>query len=455
MRPLELLLTLAGVACVVRLTGLPKPLAWPGWLLLLLAAVLLAQLVYEGWRWQMFPIQAVAVVILICAPQLTALSPQVRFLAAIVGLGCLCAGIAACLALPFIEQPKTGGPYAVAVTNVSAELIHRPSYAADDERAAAPLVQLWYPAVPESRWSAWLSRFRSRLPLLLKAIPDPGVIADGALHPGADRLPVILYFPGWPEDRVQNVALIRELASRGYAVASLRYAAPARPMLDYSSAANFNHTVQLDHDRARAHARDGVAVLNALAAMNSSSSGQFARRLNTDDAGLLGFSYGGGNAAEASRLDSRFRAVVNMDGRHWGDALEHGVSRPFMFICEELRMPTADELASPDPVIRYEAQLDQVDYSNLAAHLQANGGIRVNIAGTAHMNFTDDSLRSPLRRLSNGGPIDPARARDIIRDYVVEFFARYLRSAQPPPLDAPLPQTPGVRIQSWPAPGSP
>ena len=114
-------------------------------------------------------------------------------------------------------------------------------------------------------------------------------------------------------------------------------------------------------------------------------------------------------------------------------------------------MPTAADLTSANPMIRYEAQLDQVDYSRLAANLQAWGGVRVTIADMAHMNFTDFPLRSPLRRLSLGGKIDPRRAQEIIQTYVIEFFSRYLVSPQPPALDSSWPQFSEVRVQSWPA----
>jgi hypothetical protein len=144
-----------------------------------------------------------------------------------------------------------------------------------------------------------------------------------------------------------------------------------------------------------------------------------------------------------------------MDGRHWGESLERGVDRPYLFICEELALPTQAELTSTDPMTRYEALLDRADYSNLAANLQAHGGIRVTIAGMAHMNFTDVPLRSPLRRLSGGGSIDPERAQFLIRTYVLEFLSRYLASDAPRTPAAPWPQFPEVRVQVWPAPMRP
>jgi dienelactone hydrolase len=198
-----------------------------------------------------------------------------------------------------------------------------------------------------------------------------------------------------------------------------------------------------------------VAILNTLETLDADGSNRFAHRVDTQRAGTLGFSFGGGVAAEASRLDPRIKAVVNLDGRHWGEALYRGVERPYLFISEELRMPTAAELTSPDGAIRYEAMLDQVDYPNLDANMRAHGGVRISIAGTAHMNFTDVPLRSPIRRFTFGGSIDAHRAQEIVQTYVVEFFSRCLLSEEQPPLNSAWAQYPETRVQVWPAAASP
>jgi pimeloyl-ACP methyl ester carboxylesterase len=176
--------------------------------------------------------------------------------------------------------------------------------------------------------------------------------------------------------------------------------------------------------------------------------------LDTQHAGALGFSFGGAVAAEASLLDPRIRAAVNLDGRHYGDALERGVNKPYLFICEELLIPTEADLTSTDPATRYEARLDRIDYSQLDANLRARGGVRVTIPGVTHMNFTDVPLRSPLRRFSGGGTVDARRVQEIIRTYVVEFFSRYTVPGQTPALNADWPQFREARLETWPAPTS-
>jgi hypothetical protein len=112
-------------------------------------------------------------------------------------------------------------------------------------------------------------------------------------------------------------------------------------------------------------------------------------------------------------------------------------------------MPTPADLTSSNPATRYEAILDQVDYGNLDANMRSLGGIRISIAGTAHMNFTDIPLRSPLRRFSYGGTINAQRAQEIIHGYIVEFFSRCLLSSERRRLDSPWRQYPEARVQIW------
>ena len=469
MRPLELILALTVAACGIRLAGLGRPagLQWIHGMQLLLAAMLLAQVLVEGWRWQMFPAYAAALVIA-GTPWLFGSSAQTLFWSVAASVALIAVSVLSCLLLPFVASQPAHGPFAIGVTDISLSVPHprNVGLSAPSELKAAPLVRLWYPAEAPGQ-PRFETLVRQRIADRLRAVPTAPAAPEAPVARSATKFPVVLYFDGWPEDKIQNVALIRELVSRGFAVAAVQYPARfpgtsdasdaqmrallARDMVEYSSAAAFERSVQLTHSRARAHARDAIAVLDTLTAFDGQNGSPFAQRLDTQRAGTLGFSFGGAVAAETSRLDPRIKAVINMDGRHWGDALEQGVERPYMFICEELAMPTAADLTSGNPMIRYEAQLDQVDYSRLAANLQARGGVRVTIADMAHMNFTDFPLRSPLRRLSQGGKIDPRRAQEIIQTYVIEFFSRYLVSAQTPALDSPWPQLPQVRVQSWPA----
>jgi hypothetical protein len=118
---------------------------------------------------------------------------------------------------------------------------------------------------------------------------------------------------------------------------------------------------------------------------------------------------------------------------------------------EELLMPTAAMLTSSDPATRYEARMDQVDYTQLAANLRANGGIQVTIEGTQHLNFSDDVLRSPLRRFSGGGTIDARRGLLIANTLVVEFFGQHLAQRPARRLAGNPRPFPEARAEYWPS----
>ncbi len=453
MRPLEILLTLVSAAGLIRFAsaGRADNTVWTLALQAGALALLVGQVIIEGWRWQILPVYA-ATVFTAVAPALAGLPAATRFWTCAASLGLLAVSVASCLVLPFQSPQAPRGPYAVGVTILPESAVRRLE-AEPSDLNARPRVRIWYPAQESMPWPRLRACLAERISDGLRAQPCPPYARDPAVMGSSGRFPIVIYFDGWPENRIQNINLILEMASRGFVVASVEFPTLADdPMIDYASDADFERSVRRDHARARAHAQVAAAVLDALATLDGQAGSRFAHRLAMDRAGTLGFSFGGAVAAEASRVDPRIKAVVNMDGRHWGESLERGVERPYLFICEELAFPTQAELTSTVPMTRYEALLDQADYSNLAANLQANGGIRVTIAGMAHMNFTDVPLRSPVRRLSGGGSIDPRRAQFLIQTYVVEFFSRYLASGDPPAFDAPLPQFPEVRVQSWLAP---
>jgi dienelactone hydrolase len=231
----------------------------------------------------------------------------------------LAVSVMSCLLLPFVTPRPTTGPFVTGVTRIAVS-VSRPPEVGPDELKAEPLVRLWYPAEAPGRWPRFETLLRQRISDRLRAMPTAAAAPDAPVAHTATKFPVVMYFDGWPEDKIQNVALIRELASRGIAVASVEYPARlpgtsessdaqmraplTREMVDYSSDAAFERSVQLDHSRTRVHARDAIAVLEALSKLDAQGQ-RFAGRLDIQRAGTLGFSYGGAVAAEASRLDPR------------------------------------------------------------------------------------------------------------------------------------------------------
>jgi dienelactone hydrolase len=449
MRAFELLLLLACAAFSIRLAG-GRAAGWTHSIQLVLTLALLAQVVLEGWRWQILPAYAAAFVVAL-TPVFLSQSALALLCSAVVTCSLLGASIAACLVFPFAAPREPLGSFGVGTSAIRVTVAHSGSEPA--ELQALPQVQLWYPTQSSNYRHRVLAALAARAAHGFRARATAAASPDAPVATQGRKFPVIVYFDGWPEDKTQNVNLILELASRGFAVAAVTYRGIDRPLVEYSSDAAMQRSVDLDHERTRAHARDGAAILDTLGSLDSRAEGRFAGTLDTQHVGALGFSFGGAVAAQLARVDSRVKSAVNLDGRHWAEGLESGVSKPYMFICETLIVPSDADVSSPEPSIRYEARLDRIDYAQLDRNQAANGGIRVTLPGVAHMNFTDVPLRSPFKRFSSGGELDARRVQDITRAYVIEFFERYVRPGREPlPLEAPWPHFPEAQLRIWPAP---
>jgi dienelactone hydrolase len=444
MRCLELILILACAGYFVRFASTPRlPAPWPLLLAVLLVALLLTQLVIEGWRLPMLPVYAVVLAAVIEAVAPLARSPGMRFAATSVALMILTLATIAALLYQRLNITRPTGSRTVGVAELPAAA--RAPGTGGPENLPAPVRYVWYPGTPQThsqRIPAFLAeRFAHRLKSMdrVPAIPN--------LTPSQGPYPVLAYVGGWPEDSVQNRSLICELVSRGFIVVSLQYPrGPAvdRPMAFYESDARFQQSVDLTDERARIYARDASAALDDL-----SRTPAYEHQVDLQRAGVFGYSFGGAVAAQATRLDPRFSAAVNIDGRHYADGRMEGVRVPYMFVGEVLVMPTEDMLKSTDAATRYEARADLIDYTLLARNLRHNGGIQATIEGTTHPNFSDDVMRSPLSRLSGGGSIDPARALAINNALVVDFFETRLLGHSSDWLMRIAQEFPETRIQQW------
>jgi dienelactone hydrolase len=322
-----------------------------------------------------------------------------------------------------------------------------------DERVAGatggmrpmPIVDFWFPG--------------QRGPALSRTVPRSVEPARGrrALAPaGRERFSLLLYFPGWPATAIDNVALIEELADSGFVVAAVRYPAVGlgmprsvvarqrseleRPM-DFSSAGAFAETLDRAERRVRDRASNAMAILDMI-----EGDGMLLDRVNEDRVGIFGYSLGGAVAAEACRRDARFRAAINLDGWHFGEALDWGVPRPYLFVGDGSPPPTASDLDSPDRVRRYTSRLNRKNHERLIANLAIHGGHLVTIDGSSHEHFAD------RRRWLDFGLLrgtTHARVREIVSRLAASFFAEHLKGEKSNLLRGALANDPDVRIQSW------
>ncbi len=148
--------------------------------------------------------------------------------------------------------------------------------------------------------------------------------------------------------------------------------------------------------------------------------------LDADKIGLMGHSLGGATAVSVGRRND-VSAVIDFDGTMLG---------------EEIGFENGDIVVNPDryetPILCFDSALHHADrveaerigytYSNNVIMDNATEGYSVYFEGTAHMNFTDLPLFSPVLAKNLGlGDRDPGECIDKINSITLQFFNCYLK----------------------------
>jgi len=341
--------------------------------------------------------------------------------------------------VPVFRLPVPTGPFPVGTAVVSL--------------GSASELQLWYPARREAD---------NRLALYEPVLPGKrnqifrwvrtAAMLDAPLADGGP-FPPIVYVNGWNGTRWGNTALVLELASHGFVVASTDQptgvldGVDLSADMDFSSPAAQARTLQVIPVKLRAQVRAVVAVLDRTTELNADAHSRFAGRFDLSRAGIVGFSFGGATAAETALTDTRVRAAINMDGTMFGEAGRIGPPFPFLKMNDGSTVTDAQR-NSTDFAIRLRANMVDDSRRRMRANFARNGGYNLTIPGTLHSNFSDFPILVPWRRFSGAGPINAARAGEIVRQWVVGFFNFTLLGCEWPPATP----DPEAVLESWPPP---
>jgi pimeloyl-ACP methyl ester carboxylesterase len=151
---------------------------------------------------------------------------------------------------------------------------------------------------------------------------------------------------------------------------------------------------------------------------NNDSADPFFQSLDLTRVGVYGHSTGGGAAIQFCGIDARCKALLGMDPFMRPvslEVLESGVTQPAFFMFSQR---WADDVGSRN---------NQLFHSFLLKMPHLLGVISID--GTAHYDFSDLPLLSPLApRLGLKGPINGKRVAGIINDYLLSFFEGTLKS---------------------------
>jgi predicted dienelactone hydrolase len=462
---------------------------------ILLSAALVLHLAFEGARWQMVPIYLYAAILLLITLKISIFQTGQRNAESSSGLRKVIrvSGISLALLLlllfaippsllPVFKIPPPTGPYMVGTTTMHYSDSSRLDLHAESAKFREFSVRVWYPASVkgDEETLPYMKAIEARSLAELYHMPSfflghfNSVKTDSYLNaaPRAGNYPVLFYSPSG--DMLQNTALFQELASHGYIVFSVGHPywnafcydsigrvipfdnanAYYSSMWDEESsdsvtaikeritiATNFEQK-RMEHRKLNQYMPMEIADIRLWAGDLSflldelenpgENHPEWMDYMETDLAGVMGFSKGGSAAGQFCVTEPRCRAGVNLSGFMFGDAVEHGISVPFMF------MENIEEWC-----------LDCNPICEILYKEAKNDAYMIRIKGARHGNFSDWSLVGGyLKIMGMTGPIKGKRCLEIQARYVCSFFDRYLKEEEAPLLDGPSEEYPEVEFAS-------
>ncbi|MGH8927220.1 MAG: alpha/beta hydrolase family protein [Acidimicrobiia bacterium] len=398
-----------------------------------------AQLVIEGFRWQMIPLYMVAIGLgLGDLLSLERNFPWWRRLSrpalGLIGLGMMTL-LPAVLPVPVLPTPS--GPLEVGTVSLPLTFPDRlEQYGAEpDLHSRRIMVQVWYPAdVPDGAISGpWSDDVDVVGPALSRRLGFPGFFLSHTRYtsdhsvasapPLSGRFPVVIYSHGWTGFRTIAVNQAESLASHGYVVvapdhtfAAISTRFPDGTVVDLDPQAlppreSVEEEVydQAGTDLVATLTDDLVGILNALEAGEAGAFGEIASHTDLGLVGVFGHSSGGGAAVQLCLIDLRCKAVLGMDA--WVEPVPDRViatpaTRPMLFIRSDGWRGTPN-----DGRLRGMAERSE------------NRTYWIGIDGASHNDFVLAPLFSPIAaRLGLKGPIPAGRIIPIIDRFLVGFF---------------------------------
>lgn len=455
MRLFEVLLILINVPFI--LWGfVPKSRPVWVWVLPGLSVVFTSvHLLVEGYRWQMVPAYVMVAILAGVAlrPFLPTYTPNhsTHILGAVFGLLLLLAAAALPTLLPVPKFLPTTGPFAIGTTTL---------YQVDETRAEiytdAPndhrelMMQIWYPAEQDAPGAkaVYLESLDVAGPAIADFFELPSfllnhvnltkldIVQDAPVAASKSPFPIILFSHGLAGIRMQGTTMVRELVSHGYVVAAVDHtyanaftSFPDGRVIFYDPYRLFtdgDSNPEEANTLVNQWAGDLGFMLDQLTVWNEEEGNRFNGRLNPSSVGVFGHSTGGGTTVEFCMKNGRCNAAIALDS--WvlpvSDGIEaNGLTQPVMFI------------SSPRWLGEDNAARGQRIFNN-----NANDAYCLTLANTAHYDFTDIPLLSPLTpQLGLSGSIDSRYSLKIQNEYMVGFFNRYLKNHEAPILIQPSP----------------
>lgn len=498
MRPLEMLLSLTNLLAFFGLAiPLPRAVSWIRFCAPLALLMTAAQILGEGWRWQMVPAYAMAG-LFFAVWLVQAIAPLAGLAGQIwshrlgwglaIGLSALALAVTITLplALPVFRFPQPAGPYSIGTLTYHWVDAARPElFSADPNARRELMVQIWYPAPkvasaqpapylqdadPVTKTLARLHNFPDFTLTHLQYV-STNAISSVPIAVDEPNYPVLIFLEGLTGYRQMNTFQVEALVAQGYIVVGLdqpgaaalvvfpdghQIAGLSKAQMDpltQQSASPVEPTPLLNGQAVPGgiisyFAQDVSFTLDQLASINNTDPNQIlTRKLDLQRIGMLGVSYGGIVGAEACLKDLRLKACLVMDVLMTADVVEQGLQQPSLWITRDADTMRLERERAGGWT---EKDIEQTQTTMRAVYNSLPGaGYFVQVPGMFHIDLTDLTDLSPLFPMVGfSGPIGSQRAHAIINAYSLAFFDRHLKGQPGVLLNGPAEQYPEVLFET-------
>ncbi|RED59150.1 acetylhydrolase [Cohnella phaseoli] len=425
------------------------------------AAFVLMQWLIEGMRWQILPVHAITLVpLLIIAVRYIPRREEAPRKASRLKLGLICIfavfycflAVALPLALPVIKFDKPSGPYKIGtVTYHWKDEKREEGYAQQSGDKRELMIQIWYPADSKAKGERapyvsnadiFAQGYGQALHMPKMLFTSIGFIKTNAIENATisnqePTYPVLIFSHSLNGVKNQNTFQIEQLVSHGYIVVGIDH--------------TYNSTVSLLPDGRVVHfvpqesnaiedldrlnmvwVEDAKFVLDQVEELaNHDPNQRFTGRMDLNNIGMFGHSFGGATTTQMLMTDSRIKAGINMDGGLYGKLRipEEGMNKPFLMMSADDTLAGTQNMSDANIASQgtTRAELDKFFADTLARyeHVAVGGNYWLKINKMKHMGFSDMYMISPLFEWMEG--VNVKKVHGLINDYSLDFFNHYLK----------------------------
>lgn len=433
----------------------------PNYILLFLGAVMALHLIFEGYRWQMFPAYLLVIILAwrvkMVNPTKTAHLSFLR-IAGFFGISVLIilAWILP-IVLPVFSLPEPRGSYNVGTEMVYVKTDREEKITEDPDDSRELLYKIWYPSnadISDFKSERYVDRgsragFATKYglpPSALNYLDHVKTYVYPEIPAAKEKFPVLIFSHGYSSKATGYYSLLTELASQGYVIINMNHTYESlgvtfpdgrikyfdydyqrkisegsmeevQPIIDaFKDSLSYEQRHPIVRKTVRDYfegkiqdrwAEDMISTMDLLRKWNSE--GILENKLDLDKIGVIGHSVGGGAVGNVAMKDPRVKAAVNLDGIQWGTMIDSTYHIPYLYI-------SADWPA---------------DHEDINSHIYINKSddyfYDSKLLKSGHPNFMDIPFMIPVNSLAGTGEIDPYRGMQIVTQTVTSFFDRHLK----------------------------